>query len=126
MSGEAVEYVRGIPVVKVFQQTVYSFKAFYAAILSYSDLAGKYAMSCQMGNTCFLSAINGTFLLLIPAALYIASVSVGWGVIPNFIFYALFAPACGDKSIPFNTSPSFTFIHRISLPIPISYFKADI
>ncbi|KLU71477.1 MAG: hypothetical protein RHS_2792 [Robinsoniella sp. RHS] len=96
MSGEAVEYVRGIPVVKVFQQTVYSFKAFYAAILSYSDLAGKYAMSCQMGNTCFLSAINGTFLLLIPAALYIASVSDGWGVIPNFIFYALFAPACGN------------------------------
>ena len=31
MSGEAVEYVRGIPVVKMFQQTVYSFKAFYAA-----------------------------------------------------------------------------------------------
>ena len=38
MSAEAVEYVRGIPVVKVFQQTVYSFKAFYAAIRSYSDL----------------------------------------------------------------------------------------
>ena len=39
MSGEAVEYVRGIPVVKMFQQTVYSFKAFYAAIQDYSNLA---------------------------------------------------------------------------------------
>lgn len=96
MSGEAVEYVRGIPVVKVFQQTVYSFKAFYAAIMSYSDLASQYAMSCRMGNTCFLGAIHGTFLLLIPAALYIASVSDGWSVLPNFIFYALFAPACGN------------------------------
>lgn len=96
MSGEAVEYVRGIPVVKVFQQTVYSFKAFYAAIMSYSDLASKYAMGCRVGQTCFLSAINGAFVLLIPAALYIASVSDGWAVIANFIFYALFAPACGS------------------------------
>ena len=65
MSGEAVEYVRGIPVVKMFQQTVYSFKAFYAAIQDYSDLASQYAMSCRTGQTCFL-------------------------------FYALFAPACGQ------------------------------
>ena len=41
MSGEAVEYVRGIPVVKMFQQTVYSFKAFYAAIQDYSNLASQ-------------------------------------------------------------------------------------
>ena len=66
MSGEAVEYVRGIPVVKMFQQTVYSFKAFYAAIRDYSDLASQYAMSCRVGQTV------------------------------NFIFYALFAPACGQ------------------------------
>ena len=51
MSGEAVEYVRGIPVVKMFQQTVYSFKAFYAAIQDYSDLASQYAMSCRTGQT---------------------------------------------------------------------------
>ena len=73
MSGEAVEYVRGIPVVKMFQQTVYSFKAFYAAIQDYSDLASQYAMSCRTGQTCFLTFINGAFALLIPAALLIAS-----------------------------------------------------
>ena len=56
MSGEAVEYVRGIPVVKVFQQTVYSFKAFYQAIQSYSDLASQYAMSCRNGQTAFSPA----------------------------------------------------------------------
>lgn len=95
MSGEAVEYVRGIPVVKVFQQTVYSFKAFYNAIMSYSDLAGKYSMSCQKGQTFFLTCINGAFALLVPAALLMANRGDPVGVLVNFIFYALFAPACG-------------------------------
>ena len=96
MSGEAVEYVRGIPVVKMFQQTVYSFKAFYAAIRDYSDLASQYAMSCRVGQTCFLTFINGAFALLIPAALLLASGGDIRAVLVNFIFYALFAPACGQ------------------------------
>ena len=96
MSGEAVEYVRGIPVVKMFQQTVYSFKAFYAAIKDYSDLASQYAMSCRVGQTCFLTFINGAFALLIPAALLMASGGDVRTVLVNFIFYALFAPACGQ------------------------------
>ena len=95
MSGEAVEYVRGIPVVKVFQQTVYSFKALYNAIRSYSDLASQYAMSCRRGQTGFLTCIEGTFALLIPAALLLSSVGNGLEVLSDFIFYALFAPACG-------------------------------
>ena len=95
MSGEAVEYVRGIPVVKMFQQTVYSFKAFYRAIQDYSDLASQYAMSCRVGQTCFLTAINGAFALLIPAALLLASGGAVRAVLVNLIFYALFAPACG-------------------------------
>ena len=96
MSGEAVEYVRGIPVVKMFQQTVYSFKAFYAAIQDYSDLASQYAMSCRVGQTCFLTFINGAFALLIPTALLLASGGDVRTVLVNFIFYALFAPACGQ------------------------------
>ena len=96
MSGEAVEYVRGIPVVKMFQQTVYSFKAFYAAIQDYSNLASQYAMSCRVGQTCFLTASNGAFALLIPAALLLASHGNPRAVLVNFIFYALFAPACGQ------------------------------
>lgn len=96
MSGEAVEYVRGIPVVKMFQQTVYSFKAFYAAIKDYSDLASQYAMSCRIGQTCFLTFINGSFALLIPAALLLTSGGDVRTVLVNFIFYALFAPACGQ------------------------------
>ena len=96
MSGEAVEYVRGIPVVKMFQQTVYSFKAFYAAIQDYSNLASQYAMNCRTGQTCFLTFINGAFALLIPAALLIASGGDVRTALVNLIFYALFAPACGQ------------------------------
>ncbi|HIV34047.1 MAG TPA: ABC transporter ATP-binding protein/permease [Candidatus Blautia intestinigallinarum] len=96
MSGEAVEYVRGIPVVKMFQQTVYSFKAFYAAIMDYSNLASQYAMSCRVGQTCFLTFINGAFALLIPAALLLSSGGNIRTVLVNFIFYSLFAPACGQ------------------------------
>ncbi len=95
MSASAVEYVRGIPVVKVFQQTVYSFKAFYAAIRSYGKLASDYAMSCRTGQTAFLTCIHGTFVLLIPTAILIASHSNVQDVLINFIFYSLFAPACG-------------------------------
>ena len=90
------EYVRGIPVVKIFQQTVYSFKAFYAAIQDYSNLASQYAMSCRTGQTCFLTFINGAFALLIPAALLIASGGDVRTALVNLIFYALFAPACGQ------------------------------
>lgn len=95
MSAEAVEYVRGIPVVKVFQQTIYSFRAFYNAIMSYSDLAGKYSMSCRNGQTFFLTCINGAFALLVPAALLLAAHGDPMTVLVNFIFYILFAPACG-------------------------------
>lgn len=95
MSGEAVEYVRGIPVVKIFQQTVYSFKAFYNAIQAYSNFASQRAMGCRLGQTGFLTCINAGFFLLIPAALLLASQGDGRAVLTNFIFYALFAPACG-------------------------------
>ncbi len=52
-------------------------------------------MSCRVGQTCFLTAINGTFALLIPAGLLLASAGDARAVLVNFIFYALFAPACG-------------------------------
>ncbi len=96
MSGEAVEYVRGITVVTMLQQTSNSLKACYTALQAYDDLASQYAMSCRVGQTCFLTFINGAFALLIPAALLLASGGDVRAVLVNFIFYALFAPACGQ------------------------------
>ncbi|HIR92385.1 MAG TPA: ABC transporter ATP-binding protein [Candidatus Egerieimonas intestinavium] len=95
LSGEATEYVRGIPVVKVFQQTVYSFKSLYQSIMSYKELASDYAMGCRNPMTGFTTALNATFLLLIPVGmLVIAGSADSWGALADFIFYILFYPMC--------------------------------
>lgn len=98
MNKEAVEFVRGIPVVKVFQQTVYSFKNFHAAIEEYKKFASGYAISCRIPLTGFNVTLNGTFILLIPVAMLIlASVSGQAGaqkVFLDFLLYSLFTPIC--------------------------------
>lgn len=98
MNKEAVEYIRGIPVVKVFQQTVYSFKNFHAAIEQYEKYASGYAIKCRVPLTGFNVALNGTFILLIPVAcLILAGVSnqmTYQDVLLDFLFYSLFTPVC--------------------------------
>ena len=95
LSTEATEYVRGIPVVKVFQQTVYSFKTFYSSIIHYKDMAVDYSMSCRTPMTAFTAVLNGTFLLLIPAGMIFCALSgEGWTALANMVFYILFAPFC--------------------------------
>lgn len=97
IAGEAVEYVRGIPVVKTFQQTVYSFRAFNEAIRDCSDKAYDYAMSQRLAETLFLSFINGAFVLLLPLGAFLCSVpGEGWKALSDLVFYSMFAPACGD------------------------------
>ena len=92
ISAEATEYVRGIPVVKVFQQTVYSFKSFHAAILSYRDLASGYAMMCRMPYTLFTVVLNAMFLLLMPLGMLLVGGADGWAVLADLVFYIFFAP----------------------------------
>ncbi len=96
MSKAGTEYVRGIPVVKVFQQTVYSFKAFKAAIEDYSNKAEKYTGGvCRVPQSVNLTATEGVFIFLVPAVLLIApsALSAGnfAGFITNFAFYAVFS-----------------------------------
>ena len=98
MNKEAVEYIRGIPVVKVFQQTVYSFKNFHKAIEEYEKYASGYALKCRIPLTGFNVALNGTFILLIPVAGMILSGVSGQSayqdVLLDFLFYSLFTPVC--------------------------------
>ena len=98
MNKEAVEFVRGIPVVKVFQQTVYSFKNFHAAIEEYKKYASGYAICCRIPLTGFNVTLNGTFILLIPAAVLILTGSSGQAdsqkLFLDFLFYSLFTPIC--------------------------------
>ena len=98
MNKEAVEYIRGIPVVKVFQQTVYSFKNFHAAIEEYEKYASGYAIKCRIPLTGFNVALNGTFILLIPVVGMILAGASGQAayqdVLLDFLFYSLFTPIC--------------------------------
>ncbi len=73
MTKAGTEYVRGIPVVKIFQQTVYSFKSFQEAIEDYSAKAEHYqADVCRVPQSVNLTFTEGAFVFLVPAALFLA------------------------------------------------------
>lgn len=95
MNHEAVEYVRGISVVKVFGQTVRSFTKFHDAINRYRDYALAYTMSCKRGMVAFNSVINASFLVLVPAGLIIGLMSSNLiHFMQDYLFYVIFSPAC--------------------------------
>ena len=90
------EYVRGIPVVKIFQQTVYSFKAFQEAIEEYSTKAEYWqAKVCQVPQAINLTVTEGAFVFLVPAALFLAPSALESGsfvgFVTDFAFYAVFS-----------------------------------
>ena len=96
MSKAGTEYVRGIPVVKVFQQTVYSFKAFKQAIEDYSAKAEHYqADVCKTPQAINLTATEGAFVFLVPVALLLAPAALRAGSFASFLtdfaFYAVFS-----------------------------------
>ncbi len=96
LSKAGTEYVRGIPVVKVFQQTVYSFKAFKAAIDHYSERASYYeGKVCRVPQSINLTFTEAAFALLVPVALFLAPGALESGdfagFVTNFAFYAVFS-----------------------------------
>ena len=96
MSKAGTEYVRGIPVVKVFQQTVYSFKAFKQAIEDYSAKAEHYQGDiCMLPQSVNLTFTEGAFIFLVPVALILAPGALASGdfagFVTNFAFYAVFS-----------------------------------
>ena len=93
MSAEAVEYVRGIPVVKVFQQTVFSFKRFYDSIINYRNLVIKYTLLWRTPMSAYIVAINAFAFFLVPTGILL----IGHGgqtavVISDMTLYVLIAP----------------------------------
>lgn len=96
MTKAGTEYVRGIPVVKIFQQTVYSFKAFQQAIEDYSSKAEHYqADVCRVPQSVNLTFTEGAFVFLVPVALLLAPGAESGGnfagFVTNFAFYAVFS-----------------------------------
>lgn len=95
MNTAAVEYVRGIPVVKVFQQTVYSFKNFHKSITEYWKFASEFALACRVPFIGFIITINAPALLLIPVGILLIFTAADYkGFLLDLIFYMLFVPLC--------------------------------
>ena len=96
MTKAGTEYVRGIPVVKIFQQTVYSFKAFQEAIEEYSAKAEHYQADVfRVPQSINLTVTEGAFVFLVPAALFLAPGALAGGsfagFVTDFAFYAVFS-----------------------------------
>ena len=98
MNSEAVEYVRGIPVVKTFQQSIFSFKSFHDSIIRYKNWAVNYTLSLRIPMCCYSVSINSIFAVLIPAGLLLAGDAAGGqGFVTmalDLVFYILFTPVC--------------------------------
>lgn len=92
MSNEAVEYVRGIPVVKTFGQSVYSFKKFKGTIDEYEKWVVSYTKDLRVPMMLYTAAINGVFAFLIAGALWLTHGGVTNAFLLNLIFYIVITP----------------------------------
>ena len=92
MSNEAVEYVRGIPVVKTFGQSVFSFKKFKAAIDNYQKWVISYTKDLRAPMMLYTTAINAVFAVLIAAALFFTADGVTNTFLLNLLFYIIITP----------------------------------
>ena len=92
MSNEAVEYVRGIPVVKTFGQTVFSFRKFKGAIDRYGEWTIRYTNQLRLPMMFLTTAVNAVFAMLIAAAIWFTADGVTNKFLLNLMFYIIITP----------------------------------
>ena len=92
MSGEAVEYVRGIPVVKTFGQTVFSFKKFKAAIDNYERWTISYTKDLRGPMCLYTLAVNSVFVFLILGGFWFSHGTADNALLLNLLFYIIITP----------------------------------
>ena len=92
MSNEAVEYVRGIPVVKTFGQSVFSFKRFKATIDEYEKWVVAYTKEMRRPMLLYTAAVNGVFAFLIAGGLLFTRNGVTPEFLLNLLFYIIITP----------------------------------
>ena len=112
MNNEAVEYVRGIPVVKTFRQTIHSFSRFKASIQNYYKFCIAYTKRCRQPMLFFLVFINSVFAFLIALALILSDggTNVTSGILLNFLFYVIITPVIATtmQKVMFMSEGSMT------------------
>lgn len=92
MSSEAVEYVRGIPVVKTFGQSVFSFKRFQTSIQKYEKWTIAYTKEMRIPMTVYTTAINAVFAVLIAATFFFTRNRADNTFLLNLLFYIIITP----------------------------------
>ena len=92
MSNEAVEYIRGIPVVKTFGQTIFTFKKFKDSIDRYKVWVIAYTKELRLPMMLYTAAVNGVFAFLIAGALLFTRSGVTPEFLSDLIFYILITP----------------------------------
>lgn len=93
MSSESVEYIRGIPVVKTFGQSIFSFKRFYNSIIKYKEMVHAYTLLWRRPMSFYIVIMQAAAFFLVPMAIFL----IGRGenlplVLADFIFYILISP----------------------------------
>ncbi len=92
MSNEAVEYVRGISVVKTFGQSVFSFRRFKEAIDNYEKWVIAYTKDLRFPMMCYTTLVNGIFAVLVAAALVMTSGGVTNEFLLDLMYYIIITP----------------------------------
>ncbi len=92
MSSEATEYVRGVPVVKTFGQTIHSFKRFKSSIDGFGKWATDYTLMLRLPMTAFMTCINAIFAFIVIAAYSFTKDGVGATDILNIMYYIIVTP----------------------------------
>ncbi len=93
MSAESVEYIRGIPVVKTFGQSIFSFKRFYSSIIRYKEMVLAYTLLWRKPMSLYTVLMQSTAFFLIPIAiLLVGRVDQMAVVLADFVFYLLLSP----------------------------------
>ena len=92
MSSEATEYVRGIPIVKTFGQTVHSFKRFKDSIDGYGKWTTAYTLQLRLPMIGFMTCINAVFLAIVLGAFFLTSNGITDTHILNIMYYIIVTP----------------------------------
>ena len=92
MSSEATEYVRGVPVVKTFGQTIHSFKRFKASIDGFGKWTTDYTLILRWPMTAFMTCINAIFAFIVIAAYAVTKDGIMSADILNIMYYIIVTP----------------------------------
>lgn len=116
MNNAAVEYVRGISVVKVFNQTVYSFQNFHNSVMRYRDYVVKYGMSMCKTMAWFMTSINAAFFFLIPAGIVLSRLSESpEQFLLSLVFYVVFTPSSAAAMMKLSSIGNYGMMVQDSL-----------